>query len=118
MQDHQQAFGAVPARTAFDGCFASFENRDLLKNAGVEELTFSKNLSIKLETLVSSKRIHKMLLRFRAGVEGCISFLKRVFSFTRVLDRSKETFRAALQLGAAACNLTLLARYNIARSST
>jgi IS5 family transposase len=118
MQDHQRAFGAPPSRAAFDGCFASFDNRDLLKNVGVKELTFSKNLSMKLETLVSSPRIHKMLLRFRAGVEGCISFLKRVFSFSRVLDRSKETFRAALQLGAAACNLTLLARYNIARSLT
>ena len=59
-----------------------------------------------------------MLMRFRAGVEGCISFLKRIFSFNRVLDRSKETFNAALHLGAAAYNLTLLARYNIDRAAT
>ena len=71
-----------------------------------------------LDSLVSSKRAHRLLLRFRAGIEGCISFLKRVFSFTRVLDRTKETFKAALQLGAAAYNLTLLARYNIARAAT
>lgn len=117
LNDHQKSFNAAPEKAAFDGCFASYANRDLLKEAGVEELTFSKNLSMKLESLVSSKHAHKMLLRFRAGVEGSISFLKRVFSFGRVLDRSLETFKAALQLGAAACNLTVLARYNIARAN-
>jgi len=117
LSDHQDSFDAAPENAAFDGCFASQANRDLLKEAGVKELTFSKNLNMKMETLVSSKRVNKMLLRFRAGVEGSISFLKRVFSFTRVLDRSLETFKAALQLGAAACNLTVLARYNIARAN-
>ncbi len=117
LKDHQETFSTAPQQAAFDGCFASHANRDLLKEAGVDELTFSKNLSMKLESLVSSKRAHKMLLRFRAGVEGSISFLKRVFSFGRVLDRSLETFKAALQLGAAACNLTVLARYNIARAN-
>ena len=118
LKDHTAAFGSAPDEAAFDGCFASTANRDTLKGAGVEELTFSKNLSMDLNSLVSSPRKHRMLMRFRAGVEGCISFLKRVFSFNRVLDRSKETFKAALHLGAAAYNLTLLARYNIARAAT
>ena len=74
---------------------ASTANRDLLKEAGVKELTFSKNLSMKLESLVSFKRIHKILMRFRAGIEGSISFLKRMFSFDRILDSSKETFATA-----------------------
>ena len=118
LEDHKAIFDAAPEQAAFDGCFASTANRDLLKQQGVRELTFSKNLSMKLETLVSSPRIHRRLLNFRAGIEGCISFIKRVFSFSRVLDRSKKSFQAALQLGAAACNLTLLARYNIARALT
>ena len=118
LQDHTDVFKSAPEQAAFDGCFASFDNRDLLKEAGVKELTFSKNLSMSLESLVSSKAKHRKLLRFRAGVEGCISFLKLIFSFSRVLDRSKETFKAALHLGAAAYNLTLLARYNIARAAT
>jgi hypothetical protein len=70
------------------------------------------------ESLFSSKKIHKLLRNFRAGIEGCISFLKRVFSFRRVFDRTEETFQAALQLGAAACNLTLLARYNLAAAAS
>ena len=118
LKDHTDVFGSAPEQAAFDGCFASHANRDLLKEAGVKELTFSKNLSMSLDSLVSSARIHKKLLRFRAGVEGCISFLKRVFSFNRVLDRSKESFKAALHLGAVAYNITLLARYNLAREAT
>lgn len=118
LSDQKGLFGTAPKQAAFDGCFASTANRDTLKQEGVQELTFSKNLSMKLESLVSSPRIHKMLMRFRAGIEGTISFLKRMFSFDRVLDRSRKTFAAALQLGAAACNLTILARYNIARAAT
>lgn len=117
LEDHQDTFGTAPEDAAFDGCFASQANRDLLKEAGVEELTFSKNLSMPLESLVSSKRVHRLLMHFRAGIEGSISFLKRVFSFNRIRDRSLETFKAALQLGAAACNLTILARYNIVRAN-
>ena len=114
LADHQQTFGSVPKRAAFDGGFASTANRDLLKQEGVKELTFCKNLNMPPESLFSSAKTHRLLRRFRAGVEGCISFLKRVFSFRRVLDRSEETFHAALHLGAAVCNLTLLARYNLA----
>jgi transposase, IS5 family len=99
---------------AFDGCFASTANRDLLKEAGVKEITFSKNLSMPLDTLVSSLRIHKTLMNFRAGIEGCISLLKRVFGFRRVLDKGLESFKAALQCAAVSCNLTILARYKIA----
>lgn len=117
LADHCATFDQAPQRAAFDGCFASIANRDLLKQAGTQEITFSKNLGMALDSLVSSPKVNRMLLRFRAGVEGCISFLKRIFSFRRVLDRSKETFKATLQLGAAACNLTLLARYNVARAA-
>ena len=106
--------GRTPIAAAFDGCFASTANRDLAKEAGVEELTFSKNGSMDLGSLVSSPKLHKALKNFRAGVEGCISFAKRIFGFSRVFDKSLETFKAALQLGAAAYNLTMLARINCA----
>ena len=107
--------GVAPEAAAFDGCFASKENRDTTKAAGVNELTFSKNGSLDLTSLVSSAAMHKALVNFRAGVEGCISFLKRIFGWSRVLDRSKETFASAVHLAGLAYNLTLLARINLAR---
>ena len=51
LADHKQAFGAAPKRAAFDGCFASTANRDLLKQEGVKELTFCKNLNMPPESL-------------------------------------------------------------------
>jgi len=107
--------GKAPGAAAFDGCFASRENRDVAKAAGVDELTFSKNGSLDLTSLVSSTVMHKALVKFRAGVEGCISFLKRIFGWSRVFDRGKETFASALHLAGLAYNLTLLARINLAR---
>ena len=107
--------GKAPEAAAFDGCFASKENRDIAKAAGVVELTFSKNGSLDLASLVSSAAVHKALLKFRAGVEGCISFLKRIFGWSRVLDRGQETFASAVHLAGLAYNLTLLARINLAK---
>ena len=41
--------------------------------------------------------------------------LKRIFGWSRVLDRSKETFASAVHLAGLAYNLTLLARINLAK---
>ena len=115
LDNHTNTFGKTPEQSVFDGGFASYENRDLLKQEGVKEVTFCKNLKMKLDSLVSSPKVHKLLMRFRAGVEGNISFLKRVFSLSRVFDRSKETFKSVVQSIMVACNLTLLARYSLAK---
>ena len=112
---HKQAYRHAPTHLAFDGCFASTDNRDFAKEQGVKELTFSKNRSLDLSSLVSSRRVHKMLRNFRAGVEGCISWMKRTFGFSRILDKSLKSFTASLQLGTIAYNLTVLARINLAR---
>lgn len=114
---HAENTGSAPTVAAFDGCFGSTANRDLAKEEGVEELTFSKNRSLSIDSLMSCPKLHKVLRNFRAGIEGCISFLKRVFGFSRVLDKTLETFKAALHLGAVAYNLTQLARMRIAANA-
>ena len=81
--------------SGFGGCFASIANRDIAKAMGVKEITFSKNGSMDLASLLSTPTLHKMLRNFRPGIEGCISFAKRIFGFSRVLDRTKETFSTA-----------------------
>ncbi len=117
LTEHVAVFGAPPTAAAFDGCFASRENRDHAKEIGVKELTFSKNGTLDLASLMENPKLHKQLRNFRAGIEGCISFLKRIFGFSRVFDRSSETFKAALQMGAFSCNLTLLVRMRLARKT-
>ncbi len=64
----------APAALAFDGCFASTDNRDIAKLAGVKELSFSKNRSIDLSELLLSPKRHRALGNSRAGVGDCYSF--------------------------------------------
>lgn len=118
LEDHSKFYGTAPEKLAFDGGFASAANRDVAKEAGVKEITFAKNFGMKLETLVSSPRVHKLLMRFRAGIEGCISFLKRIFGFDRVMSKTKKTFHAALQCATVAYNLTQIARFNLIAALT
>ena len=118
LKDHKQFFTYAPNDAAFDGGFASFANRDIAKAEGVTNITFSKNGNMPIDTLVTSKKQERKLLRFRAGVEGCISFFKRIFGATRIIDRTTDTFKAVLQCGAVAYNLTLLARFRLRKAST
>ena len=117
-ETHREQYGEFPDNAAFDGCFASHDNRDIAKKGGVSNITFSKNLNMTLESLLDNPKIHRTLLNFRAGIEGCISFLKRVFGFDRVLDKTKDTFKAALHCGVLAYNLTLLSRINLRAQKT
>jgi transposase, IS5 family len=89
-----------------------------LRQAEPENITFSKNLKMSLESLLDQPKKHKKLMNFRAGIEANISFLKRVFGFDRVLDRTIETFKAALRCAVAAYNITLLARINLRAAKT
>lgn len=115
--DHIESYGQAPEELALDGGFASAANRDRAKEMGVNEITFAKNLRMKIESLVSSPKVHKLLMNFRAGIEGCISFLKRIFGLDRILDRTKETFKSALQCAIVTYNLVHLARYNLAKAA-
>lgn len=108
--------GRAPEELAWDGCFASQENKDLLKKAGCKELTFCKNKNIELSELCSSKQKHKSLIRFRAGVEGCISWLKRTFGLSRVLDKSLKHFKQFCHAAVAPYNLTVIARLELAKT--
>jgi transposase, IS5 family len=118
LNEHKESFGKFPENAAFDGCFASNDNRDFAKAGGVSNITFSKNLNMSLESLMETPKKHRSLLNFRAGIEGCISFLKRVFGFSRVLDKGLESFKSTLQCGVVAYNLTLLARINLRAQQT
>ena len=118
LKEHKRFYNEAPNDVAFDGGFASISNRDFAKAEGVKNITFSKNGRMPTETLVDSKKKERTFLRFRAGVEGCISFFKRIFGATKVLDRTKETFKAVLQCAAVAYNLTLLARFRLQQTQT
>ncbi len=47
----------------------------------------------------------------RAGIEGTISFLKRVFGLYRCTWRTLQSFKAYIHVSIIASNLLILARY-------
>lgn len=113
IDSHLQFYKTAPKEAVFDGCFASAANRDYAKQRGIEELTFSKNRYLDIHSLVSSPKVHLKLRNFRAGIEACISYMKRIFGWSRVLDKGKKSFSATIQAAAVAYNLTVLARLRL-----
>jgi transposase, IS5 family len=86
--------GKTPKQTAMDGGFASRKNLQELKEMGVEEVGFSKGRGMSSEELCGNKRKHTKLRRFRAGVEGLISWLKRTVELGRVRWKGEAGFRS------------------------
>lgn len=109
----RRAFGAVPRQMAFDGGFASRSSLLYLKSQGVEDVAFSKRCGLTVSELVRSTWIYKCLRRFRAGIEGVISFLKRCFGMDRCTWRGFQSFKSYVWSSVIAANVLVLARHRL-----
>jgi len=108
--NHKEFYQTAPESMVLDGCYNSDENREFLINEGVENFTFSKEAENKA---TCSRAIRKALRFFRAGIEATVSMLKRMFGWTRVMDKGRESFNKALKTGAVAYNLFILSRLSL-----
>lgn len=111
VERQETLWGRVPRQTAFDGGFASKRNLYTLKMMGVKDVSFSKKRGLKISDMVRSSWVYKQLKRFRAGVEGCISTLKRVFNLNRCDWRGPAAFKSYVWSGIVTYNLVVLARH-------
>ena len=99
-----------PRQAAFDGGFASKDNLKWAKGKGIKDVAFAKKRGLKVENMVRSSWVYKQLRRFRAGIEGCISTLKRVFGLRRCGWSGWAHFQQYVQLSVVTFNLVVLAR--------
>ena len=53
------------------------------KEQGIQDVAFAKKGRLKVDQMVRSRLVYRQLRRFRAGIEGCISMLKRFFGVGR-----------------------------------
>jgi len=83
LERHVQLYGRVPRQVTLDGGFASKDNLDILKRAGVQDAAFHKKRGLKVPDMVRSSWLYRQLVRFRSGIESVISCLKRCFGWTR-----------------------------------
>lgn len=111
---HIEILGGPPKQVAYDGGFTSKANLDAIKAKGVEDVAFSKARSIPITDMVRSSWVYKKLRDFRAGIEGTISFLKRVFGLDRCTWRSLPSFKSYVWGSIVTFNLLVIARHELA----
>lgn len=110
LERHRGLMGKAPEQAAFDAGFTSTANIENARKLGVKEASFAKKGTIDVLAGVRTPKQHKKLQRFRAGVEGIISFTKRCFGFGRCLWRGYQSFHAYAWVAVVSTNLLLLAR--------
>jgi len=112
MLDRLQAiYGSYPRQVAVDGGFASKDNLRLAKERGVVDVAFAKKRGLAVDEMATSQRVYRKLCDFRAGIEGIISFLKRVFGLRRCTWQSLPSFASYVGASIVSANLLILARH-------
>lgn len=108
---HENQFGQLPENFAADkGFYKSMEKIRELEDR-IDNVSIAKKGS---RTVAETEREHhpvfRELQRFRAGIEGTISFLKRCLKLSRCLYRSFKTYCSSVGSHIFAHNLLVLAR--------
>jgi IS5 family transposase len=111
LERHLDRFGKAPNDVATDGGFASKANGKKARGLGVQNVAFSALKGNTLSELVHSTHVYKQLRKWRAGIEGVISAVKRAFGLGRCAWRGYASFQAYVQLAIVTFNLQTLARH-------
>ena len=114
MERQIEIYGKPPRQASFDGGFASKDNLTIAKGLGVQDVAFHKKCGLKITDMVKSAWVFERLRRFRAGIEGCISTLKRAFHMDRCTWRSFQSFKSYVWTCVVSFNLIVIARHLLA----
>jgi transposase, IS5 family len=115
MLDRQhEIYGRYPRQASLDGGFACKENlRQAKKERQIKDVAFAKKCGLKILDMVKSSWVYEKLRRFRAGIEGRVSHLKRIFGWDRCNWSGWEHFQQYVQLSVVSYNLLVLARLTL-----
>lgn len=114
LERQKDLYGRVPEQAALDGGFASKQNLREAKAMGVRDVAFAKKRGLDVLEMARSTWVYQRLRNFRAGIEGIISFLKRIFGLDRCTWRGAASFHSYIGASIFSANLLLLARHLIA----
>ena len=108
---HKELFGRVPKVCATDKGFYSQQAVEKAAKSGVKQVCVpKKGRRNEAEEGRERSRWFKLAQAFRAGIEGTISVLKRVFGLRRCVREGWEHFQSWAGTGVLAHNLVLMAR--------
>lgn len=113
LKRQSQLYGRYPRQASFDGGFATSKNLQWAKQQGIQDVAFAKKGRLKVADMVRSSWVYRQLRRFRAGIEGCISMLKRVFGADRCTWKGWDHFQQYVHLSVVSFNLLVLARLRL-----
>lgn len=106
----QENLGRLPKSVACDGGYASKENVTKGRALGIQHVVFHKRVGISYLAMGVKEKTFKRLRNFRAGIEGNISELKRVFGASKATWKGHDGFKAFVWSAVISYNLTRLAR--------
>lgn len=109
IDNHINLYGRAPEQVAADSGFKSEANAEYAKGKGVQDICFTSQPRVTILEWVRSLRIFKKLRNFRAGIEGCISTLKRVLGLDRCTWQGFDSFCSYVWLSIVSFNLRVLA---------
>lgn len=110
LDSYKKYFGGLPKTTIADGGYASLKNVEDARSNGVVQAAFHKRAGLGYHAMGVKRKTLTALRAFRAGIEGNISELKRVFGLTKARWKNQDGFDAFVWSGALSYNLVRMAR--------
>lgn len=122
IDNHINFYGSAPEQVAAlravsstepeaDSGFNSEANARYARKNGVQDICFTSQPRVTVLEWVRSLRVFKKLRNFRAGIEGCISTMKRVLGLDRCTWRGFKSFCSYVWLTIVSFNLRVLASH-------
>jgi transposase, IS5 family len=119
IEAHRRSFGRVPELLAGDRGFYSVENERLAQEAGVKRVVLPKSgRASKERQRYEKQRWFRRGFRFRAGIEGRISVLRRSYGLGRCLEHGEEGMGRWVGWGIFVHNLAKISEKQAARAAT
>jgi transposase, IS5 family len=119
IEAHRRSFGRVPELLAGDRGLYSVENERLAQEAGVKRVVLPKSgRASKERQRYEKQRWFRRGFRFRAGIEGRISVLRRSYRLGRCLEHGEEGMGRWVGWGIFVHNLAKISEIQAARAAT
>jgi IS5 family transposase len=110
----RESYGKVPKSIVADGGYASKANHKKAVEQGLVNVVFNKIVG-SMRNIVSSKNMQTRLKKWRSGIEGTISNLKRGFNISRCNWKGWANFQAKVLWSVIAYNIRVMTGLIIAK---
>ena len=107
-------YGIIPRDSSADGGYASKDNSNYCQSKGLVNIVFNKVVG-SLQNIASSLKMETMLKKWRSGIEGVISNLKRGFDLRVCAWKGFEHFKAKVMWSVLAYNFRVLTNMTLHR---